>query len=63
MAEKYRMIECTSSECDNWEMFPADMPRKHSQNFECVTELENNEAVYCCMKCHELTISTTEDKE
>lgn len=48
--EKIRLITC---DCGEWEEFPADMPRHHSQHFEWIENIdgEDNSALYKCPKC------------
>ena len=55
-----RQINCCNIECDNWEEFPADMPRHKSQTFEWIEDTENNQALYKCPDCGEITESTIE---
>ena len=58
MMEQVRQINCCNIECDNWEEFPADMPRGGSQTFEWVENTKNNQALYKCPDCGEITEST-----
>lgn len=47
--EMYRDISCS---CGQWEQFPADMPRNHSQIFDWVKNHPfKNEALYECPDC------------
>ena len=62
--EQVRQINCRNIECDQWEEFPADMPRWHSQTFEWMENNdEDNNATYRCPDCGSITESTIEDKE
>jgi len=45
MMEETRTITC---ECGEWEEFPADMARWHSQDFEFIEVRKDNEALYRC---------------
>ena len=56
--EQVRQINCCNIDCDNWEEFPADMPRNKSQTFEWVENTKNNQALYKCPDCEEITEST-----
>ena len=60
--EQVRQINCCNIECDNWEEFPADMPRHASQSFQYVEILEDNQARYLC-PCGHVTESTIEEVE
>ena len=51
---KIRQINCSNIECDNWEEFPADMPRNKSQTFEFISPLDNNGGIYKCPDCGSL---------
>ena len=52
--EQVRQINCCNIECDNWEEFPAGMPRNKSHNFEFISPLDNNGAIYKCLDCGSL---------
>ena len=58
--EQVRQINCSNIECDQWEEFPADMPRDKSQTFEWVENTKDNQALYKCPDCGEITESTIE---
>ena len=52
-----RQINCRNIDYDNWEEFPADMPRDKSQTFEWIENTKNNQALYKCPDCGEITES------
>jgi hypothetical protein len=45
MEEEFYYIECNT--CDNWESFPADMPRKKAQTFKYLRP-NGDSGVYQC---------------
>jgi len=54
--EEFRVLDCPN--CENWEEFPADMPRNKSQHFGYVKDIDDNNAVYECGCCgREITSS------
>jgi len=59
MTEHDNEIRTIYCDCGEWEMFPSDMPRRKSQNFEHVQNTENNEAIYKC-NCGLTTTSVCE---
>ena len=61
--EQVRQINCRNIECDNWEEFPADMPRHKAEGFKLIETLEDNGAIYECNDCGSITESNIEDKE
>lgn len=55
--EQVRLINCSNIECDNWEEFPVYVPRTDSQNFTFIEHTKDNQALYKCPDCGEITES------